>query len=247
MTIPVVRRTLRDSSAQLSWSKVAPAPVVEKVSLKYPIFWTLASATTDPKWLQILESFYNGKFLPKFSCTMNVLKYRKDKKTFSCSLDPDTPMKSYEVFHAFVGKHSGIISEQEIEEYERQAEIESEHMAKKSWSDHTQVMKNCMLEVFYTVSAEMAQLNHEEKKQLRSLVKYGIISGYLKGAIMVENNQIQYIAGLHFDEINRKFYLDSNLKPRFPSVNKKKSTKAKTSVSFDRVWSKVCEHYPNLE
>lgn len=247
MSVPVIRRTLKDSSAQLSWSKVAVVPVVEKVTVTYPIFWTLACATSDPKWLQILESFYHGKFLTKFSYTPCILKYRKDKKTFSCTLNENAPYESFELFRVFVGKHSGVVSQQEIEEYERQAEIESENMAKKTWADHTQVMKNCILEMFFDNCTKTVQLNNQESRQLRSLVHYALMFGYLKDQIVVENNEIQYISGLHFDETARKFYLDPNLRPRALTTSKKKASKAKSAVHFDKVWSKVCEHYPHLQ
>jgi len=245
MSVPVIRRSVTSTSAQLSWSKVAAAPSVEKVPITYPIFYTIATACSDHQWLKILENFYHGKFFPKFTCVINVLKYRKDKKTFSCVLDENDPSNAFITFRNFVGKHTGIVSDLELEQYEREGEIESENMAKKTWAGHTQVMKNCMLEMFFARSAKVAGLNAEEKQQLKSLVHFGLFFGYFKDQIIVENNQICYIAGLHFDEVNRKFFLDPSLKPRPVSSNKKKVVKPKTTVHFDKIWSKVCEHYPH--
>jgi hypothetical protein len=222
-----------------------------KVVVLYPIFEKCALLTTDEFWIDLFTKASIGKFKRGFSFKDNYLVFNKNKDKIYLSSDPITAIN--ECLYFFKTK-AGIQSETDkmIERKLIEAKVvEANKNIQYTWGDFKKSKtKELFMDEYIASLIEQHQLNDNEKNQLKHILNYGIILGsFGSHNIIFENNRIQTIDGLIFDDITRLF----SISPLYPA---KKSSASKNNkkrnvvplfvgkyTSFSEKWTKFLQHF----
>lgn len=186
--------------------KVDTKEIVNKIFAEY------AAIITDPFWVEKLNNASLGKFPQKFSYNNNTLIYKKGSKSYTLELT-NNPFESAYKCIEFFRAHGGIFSPiDEQNSMDIQLSLVNNNEEKLTWGNSNKKIKDFMLSNYIGDLKEIMKLNHEQIRQLDQTLKQGISNKYFgKHNIYVENNRIQSIEGLLYE--NNNFYIDPNLKP----------------------------------
>ncbi len=222
-----------------------------KVTVLYPIFEKCSILTTDEFWIDIFTKASIGKFKRGFSFKDNYLVFNKNKDKIYLSSDPITAIN--ECLYFFKNK-AGIQSETDkmVERKIIEAKmVEANKNIRYTWGDFKKgKIKELFLDEYINVLVVRHSLNDDEKIQLKHILNYGIILGsFGSHNIIFENNRIQNIEGLLFDNLTRLF----SISPLYPT---KKSSASKNNkkrniiplfvgkyISITEKWNKFIQHF----
>lgn len=204
----------------------------------YPLFMQCAELTNDPFWVNLFITAGYGKFPKKFTYKDGTLVYKKSSKMFSV----DIPQVSHEAIYVcmdFFRTHGGIVSDIDLENIRREqyaeAELESELIEDITWSKLSKKVKDVLIDLYVETLTNRLLLTKEETKNLRYRINIGIILGYFNSSnILLEGKCISEIDGLLFDQKDRIFTIDPNIKPKVSRSYSKSKKKGTGEVNFEK-------------
>jgi len=180
------------------------------------IFADCAAAIQDPFWIDKFTNASMGKFPPKFSFHDGILTYRKGAKSMSLEVSNNPYEAAYacmEFFRSNGGIFSPIDQQNSLElQYARAHAVLTQQQL--TWGDSNKKVQECLLSYYVMDMKKIMSLSDIEVVQLRQTIRLGIANKYLgKHNIKVENNRIQSIDGLLWNNEARNFYISQDLKP----------------------------------
>lgn len=179
------------------------------------IFADCAAIVPDPFWADKFTNASMGKFPHKFGFHDGILSYRKGAKcnTLEISNNP------YEAAYAcmdFFRSNGGIFSplDQQNSMELQYARTHTGPTQQLTWGDANKKVQECMLSYYVMDMKVLMELTDSEVAQLRQTIRLGIGNKYFgKHNIRVENSRIHSIEGLLWNNENRTFYINPELKP----------------------------------
>lgn len=199
-----------------------------KKNVVNPIFEEMRKYNDDSFWDMFLLKASRDNFPKGFSFGEDRLYYSmKSKYNFDIKLDIEDPESSFSELRDFVAD-KGILSEKDKiqmnEERENNIEDDDEQVI-DTWKDLGKLQTNTLFSYIENLCHKY-DLETKEQKQLESIIKIGISSGYLNNKnIVVENSFIKNIIPLTWDEKTRTFEIDTK------NVRLKKTKAVKTVTS----------------
>jgi len=184
--------------------------------ITHRIFADCALCIEDSFWTEKFNAAATGKFPRGFNFHDSLLTYKKGAKcqTLEVSNNP------YEAVHAcmeFFRSHGGIFSpmdEQnsvELQSARSQAVLTQQQL---TWGDANKKIQECMLSHYVMEMKNIMKLTDREIEQLRQTVRLGIANKFFgKHNIRVDNNRIHSVNGLLWNNDERAFYVNPELKP----------------------------------
>jgi hypothetical protein len=179
------------------------------------IFSDCAAVTYDPFWVDKFNNAAMGKFPSKFTYHDGILTYRRGAKCITLELSNNPHEASHaciEFFHSNGGIFSQIDEQHSLEvQHQRNHNGPVQQLA---WGDVNKKIQECMLSYYVVDMKSIMNLSNSEVEQLRQTIRLGIADKYFgKHNILVENNRIHSISGLLWNNNNRSFYINPDLKP----------------------------------
>lgn len=216
------------------------------------IFADAATVIKDEFWIEKLNLASLGKFPRGFSYKDNILYHKKGARTQTVDIS-NNPYEAASAFMEFLRNNGGIFSQQDEEnsillQYTRsQSEIEHINL---TWGDCNKKLKSCLISNYVIDMKKIMNLSDEEGEQLKSTIKTGVSCKLvIKTDIFVDNNRIQSINGLLWNEEKRIFYIDPSIKPKASRSYSRKSetpiilaSEKDTIPQFGNKWEKYLEH-----
>lgn len=182
----------------------------------YKIFADCALSIEDPFWIDKFNTAATGKFPKGFNYHDGILYYRKGAKCHQLEL----PGNAYEAAYAcmeFFRCNGGIFSRMDEQDsielqYARSQAVLTQQQL--TWGDSNKKIQECMLSYYVTGMRELMNLTDIEMEQLRQTIRLGIANKFFgKHNIHVENNRIHSVGGLLWNNEQRLFYINPELKP----------------------------------
>ena len=180
------------------------------INVTNPIFIKLLDYVDDPYWKLILLDAAKGKFPKGFSFNGSTLLYRLNNK----SITIEDNVNSINRFIEFIRMNTGIRSKMDLE---REKDYEREHQISPSNVDNwgkikSKFNKRMIVIEFVTKTKKLYNLSEEEADQLTTLINMNLEEDVIKKNIVMKDNNIVQIHGLHWDPIKRKFFLEGEPK-----------------------------------
>jgi len=242
----------------IPWKKTTKKPQVKKSNKKITneIFEKCADLSEDRFWRDMFHDCARGKFPRGFSFKNNLITFRKGNKTDRVSIS-DSPVETYQITIDFFKKANGLMSKKDRdkiskEEEERLLEILSNKEI--NWKDvKTDKFKNILIHEFAYQISENSNFNKEERKQLITTIKKGImLKCFNSRNIMMENKKIKEIKGLIFDYKKHEYIIDEKIYKNY--IKNKKviglgldTEKRKPKISFLEDWKKYLEKLETIK
>lgn len=191
----------------------------------HKIFAQCATVIQDPFWIDKFNNASMGKFPQKFSFHDNLLSYRKGAKCNTIEITNNPHEVAYTCME-FFRSNGGIFSPTD-EKNSIELQYERTHNAQTiqpiTWGEANKKVQECMLSYYITDIKDLMKLSDTELQQLRQTIRLGIGNRYFgKENIKVENNSIQSIDGLLWNDRDRVFYINPELKPNTTRVYTRK-------------------------
>ena len=185
----------------------------EKPIINYK-FEEASKILKDPFWIEKFKNAAIGKFPPKFNFIDNKLIYNNGYKSINFEYIDDLEEFSnicIDFFRCYGSIFSELDVNNSIKEQELRSKIVKEPLI---WNNCNKKIQESLILYFISYIKEIINLNEKEIKQLKQIIKLGIITKFFgKNNIIIENNRIQKIEGLLFDKNKRYFYINPELKP----------------------------------
>lgn len=183
-----------------------------KKNVVHEIFENMREHNTDPFWDMFLLKASRGNFPKGFSFNENRLFYSlKSKYNFEIKLDENCDDCCFSELRDFV-TNKGILSDKDKEDMtsEQLKNIdETEDPPIDSWKNLGKLQMNSVFSYISTLG-EFYYLSTSERKNLESMIRIGISSGYLNNKnIVVENCDIKDIIPLIWCSETRTFNIDT--------------------------------------
>lgn len=211
------------------------------------IFAECAKATTDPFWIEKFTNASYGKMPPKCFYNEGILSYRKGAKniTLQIPINPyEAAPKCIEFFRSNVGIFSPLDQQIAIDlQHERTMLVKEE----LKWENANKKVQENLISYYINDIKIVMSLNNDQAEQLRQTIKNGIaVKTFCKASINLTNNRINSIDGLLWNDKDKIFYINPELKPKISrSYGKKKENNEiihKDSVpQFGVKWNKYVE------
>lgn len=183
----------------------------------HPLFNECSKIILDPFWIDKFNLGSMGKFPRGFSYHDGILTYRKGSKSISIDL-PNSPVEASHMIMDFFKIHGGIFSPMDqqtslnINDQEDTAKNNNDQPI--TWNDINNKMQECLLSNYFTEMQKIMNLSQSETNNLRQVVKLGITNKYFgKYNILLDKTRISSINGLLWNNEQRYFFIDSELKP----------------------------------
>ena len=210
------------------------------------IFEEMRSFNTDPFWDMFLLKASRDNFPKGFSFSTDRLYYSlKSKYNFEIKLDLESPETSFAELKEFVS-NKGILSDQDKidlnkERYDSIKEIEES--AIDNWKVLGKLQSNSIYHYIKLLSDKYS-LDSKERKNLESVIRIGVSSGYLNNKnITIVNSFISDIEPLVWDEEQRTFHIDTkNIKIKKTKIPKGEhqdlsTDNTTTCLNFDKKYN----------
>jgi len=182
----------------------------------HKIFADCANIVDDPFWAEKFNNASKGKFPRGFSYNDGVLTYRKGAKCHQIDVVANPYEAAFACMEFFRG-NGGIFShmdeQQSLElQYARSQAVLTQQQL--TWGDANKKIQECMLSYYVMGMKSLMELTDLEMEQLRQTIRLGIANKFFgKHNIYVDNNRIHSINGLLWDNKERQFYINPELKP----------------------------------
>lgn len=216
------------------------------------IFEDCAKCIQDPFWIEKFNSAAINKFPQKFSFHGGILSYKRGTKYTSLEVSNNP----YEAAHGcmeFFRVNGNIFSpmDQQNSINIQCTRASNAHTREPiTWENSSKKVQECLLSYYISDTKILMNLREKEVLQLRQTVKLAISGKYFdKSNISVSEDRIQSITGLLWDNKERRFYVDPNIKPNVTrSYSRKKDdvqivgAQQKDSIpQFNIKWRKYVE------
>lgn len=174
----------------------------------------IEESVNDIFWMEKFNNAATGKFPKGFTYNDGILTYKKGAKCHTL----DVPHNAYEASHAcmeFFRSNGGIFSPLDQQDslelqYNRSQQVQQQ----LTWADSNKKIQECMLSHYVIGMKSIMNLSNSEVEQLRQMIHLGISNKYFgKHNIYVENNRINRIDGLLWNDVERLFFINPELKP----------------------------------
>jgi hypothetical protein len=182
----------------------------------HKIFADCANAVDDPFWAEKFNTAARGKFPRGFGYNDGILSFRKGAKCHQLEVSANPYEAAFACMEFFRG-NGGIFSpmdEQqslELQHARSQAVLTQQQL---TWGDANKKIQECMLSHYVIGMKSLMELTDLEMEQLRQTIRLGIANKFFgKHNIHVDNNRIHSIGGLLWDNQDRRFYINPDLKP----------------------------------
>lgn len=213
------------------WTTETPVKVTSKTKkntakeVVNKIFQECAQCIEDDFWIEKFNNAAANKFPPKFSFHNGILIYRRGAKHSSLEV-PNNPYEAAYACMEFFRSNGSIFSaldQQNSLEIQQTRANNTSNLAPITWENSNKKVQECLLSYYVMDMKLLMSLRENEVTQLRQTIWLAISGKYFdKNNIYVLNNRIQSISGLLWDDKNRKFYVDPNIKPNVTRTYNKK-------------------------
>jgi hypothetical protein len=218
----------------------------------HPIFEQCASLSNDEFWQNTFMDCARGKFPRGYSFKNNLLTHKKGNKVSTLELN-NSPTDVFIMVLKFFQSVSGILSEadrkrkQDEEDIKLAEEAECEDI---TWRDvRVEKLKEVMISEFINSLSSKMKFNEEEKRELITTVKKGLMLKYFNSNnIVMEGGRIVEIDGLIFNRNTNQYEID---KVYIRNVERKSQglgvelSESKPPVDFLEIWRKYLESLDN--
>lgn len=181
-------------------------------SVIFPVFEGIKKYETSSFWLNLMTRFSKNMLHKDFKFLNNVLYYKATTKKHrdEIFLDAEDLENTHKIFKDFM-KKKGFLSQEEKESINRIVELDNnkERNTIENWKD---VVKNqdYYIREFIIDMKEKYDLSYEEQSNLESNIRIGISSEFFNQEnIIFENEKIERIENLVWDETERKFSINT--------------------------------------
>ena len=243
------------------WKKDKPKTVVtpgnnrRKKTLKpviHPIFEQCSQLTSDLFWAAIFMDCARGKFPRGYTFKNNLLTHKKGNKISTLELN-NSPTDVFIMVMKFFNT-SGIMSETDRKRKQDEEDIklaeQMEGYEDMTWKDvRTEKLREVMIGEFINSLSTRMKFNEEEKRELITTVKKGLMLKYFNADnIVMEGGRIIEIDGLIFNrhtnmyEIDKAYVRKTERKGQGLGVEVSEST---PPVDFLQIWKKYLESLDN--
>ena len=219
----------------------------------HPIFEQCSQLSQDEFWSAIFMDCARGKFPRGYSFKNNLLTHKKGNKISTLELN-SSPTDVFISTLRFFQTISGILSDadrkrkQDEEDIKLAEELEADF--DMTWKDvKTEKLREVMIGEFINSLATRMKFNEEEKRELITTVKKGLMLKYFNSNnIVMEGGRIIEIDGLIFNrntnmyEIDKAYIRNSERKGQGLGVEVSES---KPPVDFLEIWRKYLESLDN--
>ena len=248
-------------SFSLPWKKERPRSAAltdtkkRKKTLKpivHSIFEKCSELTQDSFWQGIFMDCARAKFPRGYSFKNNLLTHKKGNKISTLELN-SSPTDVFIMTMKFFQNTSGILSEtdrkrKQDEDDQKMAELgENEDI---TWKEiRTEKLKEVLIIEFINSLCIKMKFDEEEKRELITTVKKGLMLKYFNGDnIVMEGGRIIEIEGLKYNKELKCYDIDKNyirrIERRGASLGVEISEK-KANVDFLDIWRKYLESLEN--
>lgn len=179
-----------------------------------PIFIEYSKHAYDTFWEEIIKNMAHSKFPPKFKISNNKIYYGKiNEKSPNIELTNDIEKSCIDIIN-FLKKNGKIFSPNDHETADDIVEDQSiyNNISDQpiTWPTAKKAVKECLVSEYVCRISKHMMLSAKQKEQLREIVNCNILSkNFGKDNIIIENNTIQDIQGLYWDDVCKIFYLDN--------------------------------------
>lgn len=182
----------------------------------HKIFGECAVSIEDPFWIEKFNAAATGKFPKGFNYHDGILFYRKGAKCHQLEL-PGNPYEAAYACMEFFRGNGGIFSPMDEQDslelqYARSQAVLTQQQL--TWGDANKKIQECMLSHYVIGMKSLMELSDIEMEQLRQTIRLGIAHKFFgKHNINVDANRIHTIDGLLWNNQERRFYINPELKP----------------------------------
>ena len=219
-------------------------------SIIFPIFDNMKKLEKDNFWLNLLTRFSKNILHKDFKFLNNVLYYKATTKKHrdEILLDNEDLERSHILFKEFMRK-KGFLSHEEKESINKIVELDNnkERNVVETWKD---VVKNqdYYIRELIIHNKEKYNLTFEEQANLESTIRIGISSEFFnQDNIIFEDEKIERIENLLWDEDKRKFSIDTEGIKLKRKPEKKDNSKIFTSYTIETSNDNVFMVYQELK
>lgn len=218
----------------------------------HKIFAECAAATNDPFWAEKFTNASYGKFPAKFNYSDGVLNYRKGAKSKTLEI-PMNPYEASILCMDFFRTNGGMFSELDQQYSTQLQDSRSQDLIYQKpleWADLNKKMRECLLSYYIVSMKDVMKLRDNEIEQLLQTLRMGIKNKYFdEHNIRVENNRIQTVDGLLWNNNDRRFFINPSLAPSTTRSYGRKKGVTSTTVAickdmtpqFVNKWSKYTD------
>lgn len=245
-------------SSFLPWKTETPVSKTKKPKkllkpIINPIFEQLANLTEDNFWKTIFLDCSRGRFPRGFTFKNNLLKFKKGNK-MTCLEITSNLVETFTSYMNFFQSAGGIMSKEDREKIKKMEEerileqIEKE--TDKNWKDiKKENLKEALLNEFIKEICEDLNFNEQEKIELTTTIKKGIIlKCFNNDNIIMEDGKISEIEGLVYNDkkrqhdIHKDFLVKKSSKSSDLGIGK---TQDKNNPCFIDMWIKYLDNLEN--
>lgn len=180
------------------------------------IFVECANVIDDPYWIEKFNMAAKGKFPRGFSYNDNILVYRKGAKSQQLEVSGNPYEAAYACME-FFRYNGGLFSQTDEQDSLNLQHIRSQAVLTQqqlTWGDANKKIQECMLSHYVIGMKSIMSLSDSEMEQLRQTIRLGISNKFFgKHNINLDNNRIHTINGLLWNNEERIFYINPELKP----------------------------------
>ena len=219
-----------------------------------PIFEKCASLTEDTFWQSIFMDCARGKFPRGFTFKNNLLTHKKGTRLTTLEIS-NSPTDVYSATINFFQSIAGIMS---VKDRRKLQKIEEEKLIEEMEKDtdltwgkiRKENLKEILLTEFITDVSKRMNFNSDEKKELTTTIKKGIIlKCFNANNIIMEEGKIIEIDGLIYNEETNEYEIDQEYIPekkcRKDSGLGVEKIEEKLDVNFLEIWKKYLEGLEN--
>ena len=193
-------------------SEKKPKGMKIKKNICNPIFEDMRKHNDDPFWDMFLLKASRDNFPKGFSFRDNVLFFSlKSKYNFEIKLDITNISESFIKLKDFVSD-KGILSDTDklnLSNKQLENNCLNNEETIESWKDLGKMQNNAIY-IYISILSECYNLDIKERKNLESMIKIGISSGYLNTKnIIVKKSIIEEIIPLEWNKESRLFMIDT--------------------------------------
>ena len=217
-----------------------------------PIFETCASLTEDIFWQAVFMDCAIGKFPRGFTFKNNLLTHKRGSKLTTLEIS-NSPTDVFVVTMNFFQVTAGMMSEKDRQKLQMKEEekLLEEVDTDISWDKiKKENLKEVLITEFITDISERMNFTEEEKKELTTTIKKGImLKCFNANNIIMSEGKIIEIDGLIYNEETREYEIDEIYMPQKNSrkdyeLGIEKADK-KPDINFLEIWKKYLESLEN--
>jgi hypothetical protein len=215
-------QNLPKTKAVKNTTKVRNAAKNKRV-IEYQIFEDIMKNQSDPYWISFFDECAVGKLPRGFKFINNVLYYRIKSKTLE-TLIPEEPLEAEILIKKFIFEHAGIISPKDLNERREAEEFKANNNNTENtlWSSiKNEREQSILISSFVERVSECFNLSKENSQNLTQVIKLSIYSGFLGNEnIILENGAISEIIGLEYNDYDKKFLINEELRKNIRNIKK---------------------------